>query len=218
MRPLILADNQDITHAGILYLCDKMPGFTLGSLGDVSNRKELIQALMVQPDAVVVLDYTLFDLSGADELLILQARFKQAWWILFSDELSEDFIRRVLFGGEAFSVILKDSLLDEIEEAFRKAGISERYVCQRIRNLLAHRRKENDPREYAALTSTERDILRLIASGKTTKEIAAERFSSIHTVMTHRKNIFRKLEINNVYEATKYALRAGIIDQAEYYI
>jgi len=54
--------------------------------------------------------------------------------------------------------------------------------------------------------------------GMTTKEIAEKRISSFHTVNTHRKNIFRKLEVNNVHEATKYALRAGLIDSAEYYI
>ena len=68
------------------------------------------------------------------------------------------------------------------------------------------------------LTQSEREILRLIALGKSAKEIASERFSSIHTITTHRKNIFRKLEVNSIYEATRYALRAGIIDAAEYYI
>ena len=60
--------------------------------------------------------------------------------------------------------------------------------------------------------------MKSIAMGKTTKEIANERFLSFHTVNTHRKNIFRKLNVNNVHEATKYALRAGIIDMAEYCI
>ena len=50
------------------------------------------------------------------------------------------------------------------------------------------------------------------------KEIAAERTSSVHTIITHKKNIFRKLEVNNVYEATKYALRAGLVELVEYYI
>jgi DNA-binding CsgD family transcriptional regulator len=54
--------------------------------------------------------------------------------------------------------------------------------------------------------------------GKTTKEIAYEQNLSFHTINTHRKNIFRKLEINNVHEAIKYALRAGIIDLSEYCI
>ena len=68
------------------------------------------------------------------------------------------------------------------------------------------------------LTNTEKIILKEIALGKTTKEIAAERNLSFHTINSHRKNIFRKLEVNNVHEATKYAMRAGIVDMAEYYI
>ena len=57
-----------------------------------------------------------------------------------------------------------------------------------------------------------------IALGLTTREIAEKRFSSFHTINTHRKNIFRKLNVNNIHEATKYALRAGMVDAAEYYI
>ena len=57
-----------------------------------------------------------------------------------------------------------------------------------------------------------------IAHGMTTKEIAEKRYSSFHTVNTHRKNIFRKLGVNTIHEATKYALRAGLIDAADYYI
>ncbi|MBF1081746.1 MAG: response regulator transcription factor, partial [Prevotellaceae bacterium] len=57
-----------------------------------------------------------------------------------------------------------------------------------------------------------------IAQGMTSREIAEKRFLSFHTVNTHRKNIFRKLGVNNVHEATRYALRAGLIDAAEYYI
>ena len=69
-----------------------------------------------------------------------------------------------------------------------------------------------------SLTKTEIEILKEIAQGRTTKEIALARFSSFHTVNTHRKNIFRKLNINTAYEATRYALRAGLIDSADYYI
>lgn len=61
------------------------------------------------------------------------------------------------------------------------------------------------------LTKTEAEILRAIAQGKTTKEIADERFSSIHTITTHRKNIFRKLGIHTVHAAIKYALCANLV-------
>lgn len=215
MRTLVIADNQDITKAGILYLTDKMP--EIGLVTEAADKKELLRLLVRYPDAVVLLDYTLFDLNSADELIILQERFKRISWILFSEELSEDFIRRIIFSSETFSIVLKDSFLEEIRTAIFSAFRSQRFICNRINNLLSNR-KAGQQKEHPVLTSTETEILKSIALGKTTKEIAAERFSSIHTITTHRKNIFRKLEVNNLHEATRYALRAGIIDSAEYYI
>ncbi|MDR1919577.1 MAG: response regulator transcription factor, partial [Tannerellaceae bacterium] len=140
-------------------------------------------------------------------------------WILFSEDLSIDFIRQLTFSSKYFSIVMKDCPLEEIEAALRLAiAGSERYICQRITKLLLHKKPIPDTSERPILTSTEWEILKLIALGKTTKEIAEERFSSAHTITTHRKNIFRKLDVNNVHEATKYALRAGIVDLAEYYI
>ena len=72
--------------------------------------------------------------------------------------------------------------------------------------------------QSAPLTATEKQILAAIASGKTTKEIAQERYVSTHTVVTHRKNIFRKIQVNNIHEATKYAVKAGLIDLVDYFI
>ncbi|KKB53967.1 response regulator transcription factor [Parabacteroides gordonii] len=215
MRTLVIADNQDITKAGILYLTDKMR--EVGLVTEAADKKELLRLLVRYPDAVVLLDYTLFDLNSADELIILQERFKRISWILFSEELSEDFIRRIIFSSETFSIVLKDSFLEEIRTAIFSAFRSQRFICNRINNLLSDR-KAGQQKEHPVLTSTETEILKSIALGKTTKEIAAERFSSIHTITTHRKNIFRKIEVNNLHEATRYALRAGIIDSAEYYI
>jgi DNA-binding NarL/FixJ family response regulator len=95
-----------------------------------------------------------------------------------------------------------------------------RYICNYVSNILLDVSKRNGDikRQENKLTITEQEILREIALGKTTKEIAAQRFVSSHTIMTHRKNIFRKLSVNNIHEATKYAMRAGIVDMAEYYI
>ena len=217
MRTIILADNQDITRAGIHYLCDRIPG--LWSIREASNKKTLIQLLSVSSNAVVVLDYTLSDLSGVEELLILHERFQQASWILFSEDLSIDFIRKVTFSTQSFSILLKDCAEEEINEALKLAMLcSERYLCNRVTHLLQNKKQTPDTQESLLLTATEMEILKLVSLGKTTKEIAEERVSSVHTITTHRKNIFRKIGVNNVHEATKYALRAGIIDIAEYYI
>ena len=95
----------------------------------------------------------------------------------------------------------------------------QRFICQRIAEMMLNPPATDDmPPAIASLTKTETEILKLIAIGLTTKEIAERRFSSFHTVNTHRKNIFRKLGVNNAHEATKLALRAGLVDSAEYYI
>lgn len=221
MREYIIADNQDITKAGMMFLLSKQKDVSL--LLAVDNKTELIRELRLYPQAVVILDYTLFDFAGADELIVLRERFKEVDWLLFSDELSIGFLRQVLFSSMAFGVVMKDNSKEEILTALQCASRKERFICNYVSNLLlagsAQQASSVTPvQEDHLLTNTEKNILKEIASGKTTKEIAAEKNLSFHTINSHRKNIFRKLGVNNVHEATKYAMRAGIVDLAEYYI
>ena len=210
---ILLADKQDITRAGLTYVIEKMEGLETKF---VEDKAELMLALKENEDTVVILDYTLFDINDAAELLILNQRFPYTRWLLFSEDLSADFVR-VLIASSMFSVLLKESQLMEIKEAIRFCVASKRFVCQRMMEVLLAP-VQQEPEEKVNLTKTETEILKDIALGMTTKEIAVKRFSSFHTVNTHRKNIFRKLGVNNVHEATKYALRAGLVDSAEYYI
>jgi len=215
MRHIILADKQDLSKAGLLYFLDQSK--EAKEVEEADSKKELLTLLSEKPEALIVLDYTLFDFSGPEDLLILSERFKSAHWVLFSEELSDEFLRTFVLNSYAFSVIFKDGSKEEICSAIDLAFKNERFICNRASNQLLGKRNATDLQENI-LTVTEKEILHSLALGKTTKEIAAERFSSIHTITTHRKNIFRKLEVNTVYEATKYALRAGIVDSAEYYI
>lgn len=180
------------------------------------DKPELMHQLHLVPDSVVILDYTLFDLNDVEEMLILGQRFPQSHWLLFSEDLSSDFARRVLASSQQFSILLKDSPLSEIREALQFALAHRRFICQHITQQLLT--PEPVHREQVKLTKTEVEILKDIALGMTTKDIAEKRISSFHTVNTHRKNIFRKLGVNNAHEVTKFALRAGLIDSAEYYI
>ena len=215
MRDYIIADNQDITKAGLLFLLQGMK--ETGTIAEADNKAELIKILREKSKPVVIMDYTLFDFSGTDELLVLKERFPQVSWLLFSDELSEEFLRRILFSSLSFSVVMKDSSKEEVISALQCTSRGERFICNHVGNILLN--SKHLPRvQDSVLTNTEKEILKEIASGKTTKEIAADRNLSFHTVNSHRKNIFRKLEVNNVHEATKYAMRAGIVDLAEYYI
>ena len=168
------------------------------------------------PDSVVIIDYTLFDCT-ADQLWILKERFPQSVFVLFSDALSGSFIRRMVLGSIQFSLLFKDSDVYEVTTCLDEAEQGRQYICMKAKSWLYE--KERDAvSDMPQLTMTEKEVLRSLALGKTTKEIAAERFLSVYTVMTHRKNIFRKLNVNNAQEAIRYALRAGIVNVAEYCI
>lgn len=214
MKEYVIADNQDITKAGMHFLLSGLKEDE--HIIEVHNKTELIKELRTRPEAVVILDYTLFDFNGVDELLILKESHLNVSWILFSEELSEDFVKRVLYNSTSFSIVMKDNSKEEIISAILCAMQGQRFICNHISNLLIG--KQQTFSVDSMLTNTEKVILKEIALGKTTKEIASERNLSFHTINSHRKNIFRKLDINNVHEATKYAMRAGIVDLAEYYI
>ena len=212
-RNYIIADNQELTGFAIQSLLKRDENHAVYRAVDKAG---LIQLLKEHEDSVVFLDYTLFDFADEDQLLIVAERFSLSEWILISDELTPQFIRRVVYSSHQFSVVFKDGPMSEIREALQAVGQHNRYLSQRaLETIIAQQQEEEIP---SILTQTETEIVKGIALGKTTKEIAAERFSSIHTITTHRKNIFRKLGINTAHEAVKYALRAGLIDASEFYI
>ncbi|MBQ8657096.1 MAG: response regulator transcription factor [Prevotella sp.] len=209
----ILADNQELTRYAVENLIRKDEQNTIRRSTDKAG---LMQLLKENELSVVVLDYTLFDFIDEEQLLIVSERFAMTAWVLLSDELTEKFLRRVIYSSHAFSVVFKGSPLKDIRDALQSAAHGQRYVSQRaMEELLSQQREEE---KVDVLTATEMEIIKAIAQGKTTKEISEERFSSIHTITTHRKNIFRKLGVNTAHEAIKYALRAGWVDLSEFYI
>ena len=124
---ILLADKQDITRAGLIYVIEKMEGLETKY---VEDKTELMLALRENEDTVVILDYTLFDINDSAELLILNQRFPYTRWLLFSEDLSADFVRVLIASSSMFSVLLKESSLMEIKEAIRFCVDSKRFVCQ----------------------------------------------------------------------------------------
>ena len=169
MREFIIADNQDISKAGMMFLLTKQKD--VSALLEADNKAELIQLLRLYPQAVVILDYTLFNFAGADELIVLQERFKKADWILFSDELSLNFLRQILFSCMAFGVVMKDNSKEEIITAIQCAIRKQRYICNHGSILLLSGTGSPSvpsSTDNHLLTQTEKNILKEIALGKTT--------------------------------------------------
>ena len=129
---LILADNQDITRAGLLWLCSEMH---IEDVALAKDKAELANALEKERGAVVVIDYTLFNFNSFDELLVWQQRFKHAQWLFFSEELTADFIRRAMASTARFGLILKDATLTQLEQALKDAFKGEQYIQTALEQL-----------------------------------------------------------------------------------
>lgn len=211
--PIIMADNQPLTRAGLLYFIRQMSGNSL--VQEAGDKATLIKLLVQYPNALALLDYTLFDFTQEQELINLCARFSTAHFLLISADLSSSFVKMVAIGTTNTSMVFKSSTYAEITDALMATLREERYLCSHVQELLNVQEAQDDNNP---LTKTEIEILKLMAFGKSSKEIAAMRYLSQHTVVSHRKNIFRKLEVNTVYEASRYAMRMGLIDVIDYQI
>ena len=210
----ILADNHELTRFALESLLKRDEENVVYKASDKAG---LVELLKEHESAVVILDYTMFDFADEDQLLIVAERFSLSEWILISEELTSRFLRRVVYASHQFSIVFKDGPLQEVREALDAVSRHQRYISQRALEVIISQQQEEEE-QPSVLTATETEIVKAIAQGKTTKEIANERFSSVHTITTHRKNIFRKLGINTAHEVVKYALRAGLVDSSEFYI
>ncbi len=215
MRPFIIADNQFITGIGISALLDKVG---VESVSNAQNVQELDEQLSVNPDAVVVLDYSLFDFTSVKQMIEMKSNRRVSRWILFSDGFDETNLRNALNNDPSISVINKYDSEKTITEALLNAVKNVSYLSESVKQVLENGNPPYSEDTSVVLTASEKVVLREIAMGKTTKEIALERNVSFHTINSHRKNIFRKLQVNNLHDAIKYAIRTGIFDVTEYYI
>ncbi len=208
---IIIFDNQDITRAGLRgYIFEWFAGPTVEC---VASKEELVGKLTERQNSVVIIDYALSDFRSVDQFLVFATRFGKANWIIFTNSFTDELVHR-LASEPNIGLLLKDCCESELRAALDVSCKGGKYVCDAIREY----EKTESLKIKQELTPTEVEILKLIALGRSAKEIAAERVSSIHTITTHKKNIFRKLDVNNVHEATKYALRAGLIELVDYYI
>lgn len=215
MRDFILADNQELTRLGLKTLLSE---YEDSKVTIVEDKATLIDYLRKDSNVVIIIDYTLFDFNDEDNLFIVADRFPDALWLLISEDLNHATIKKFLYSSKRFSIVFKDTPIYILREAIKVILSGSRYICQHATETLITDFQEEKETPAANLTATELAVLTAIAQGRTTKEIAAERCSSIHTINTHRKNIFRKLGVNTAHEAVKYAFRAGLVNPSEFYI
>ncbi|MCD8071996.1 MAG: DNA-binding response regulator, partial [Alistipes sp.] len=178
MRDFILSVIQEITRKGLEALLPGL-GLPLGKVTICSDRTSLSAGLCaIGGDAVVILDYTLLDFYGVEQLQNVASRYGRSSWIIFCEELGRAFIRNICAHGR-FSLVMKGDTLAEISEAITTAYRYGTYISESARRMVDQASAVD---QTERLTLSEVSILREIALGRTTKEIASGGGRRVDTV------------------------------------
>ncbi len=162
---------------------------------------------------VIVMDIHMPDMNGIDATRQIVTEFPGVKIIAFSMHSDRKFVVGMLKAGVS-GYLLKEAAFEELAHAIRTVVANRNYLCPKIAKTVLIDYKEhllaNGPDASTILTAREREMLQLIAEGRTTKEIAEKLNVSVKTVETHRRNIMQKLDMYSIAELTKYAIRVGL--------
>jgi len=213
---IAIADSQFLVVDSLTRLIESEDRYCI--CGIVDNRKSLLELLKSGTTDLLITDYNLVDYESPEDFKFIMEDFKNLPILILTNQITTGELERLMKSGIrniSLKTDEKKDLLSSIEMAMRhKKHFSE----QVLEMIIGINENKGSPSEASNLTYSEIEIIKLIAEGYTTKEIALKRHISTHTVMTHRKNIFRKLEINNVSELIRFGVRKSLIDYTDYII
>jgi DNA-binding NarL/FixJ family response regulator len=198
---------------GLRLLLERQPGFeVVGEAAD--GRLAVERAEAAKPD-VVVLDIAMPNMSGIEAAQRISASLPQTAIVILSMHSDEGYVLRALKAG-AKGYVLKDSAENDLIEAIRAVSEGKAFFSPEISNILVEdyvreMRKRGAEDSYELLTPREREILQMLAGGKSNKDIATVLNLSLYTVETHRRNLQDKLNLHSLAELILYAVRKGII-------
>ncbi|MBV9504594.1 MAG: response regulator transcription factor [Acidobacteriia bacterium] len=217
MKPIriLLADDHTIVRRGLRLLLASEPGFQV--VAEAATGLEAVSLAEQHAVDVVVMDVAMPRLNGIEAALQINSHQPQVAVVFLSMHSDEGYVLRALKAG-ARAYLLKDSAEHDLINAVRAVAEGKGYFSPAISRMLAEEymrelqeRKIEDT--YELLTTREREVLQLLAEGKSNKEAAALLNLSAYTVESHRSSILKKLNLHSAAELILYALRKGVIVQ-----
>jgi two-component system response regulator NreC len=210
---IVLADDHTLIRAGLRRVVDAEPD--LAVVGEANDGREAVSlAEKLKPD-VVVMDIGMPNLNGIEACRQIRAELAETQVVMLSMHSDEGYVLRALKAG-AKAYLLKDSAEADLARAIRAAAAGKSFFSPAVGEVLLQdymRRLERTGGEdsYELLSPREREILQLVAEGKSSKEIANLLNLSVYTVETHRAKLMQKLNLRGVPELILYAVRKGIV-------
>ena len=210
---ILLADDHTIIRSGLRLLLDQQPGFKV--VAEASNGREAVELAAKEKPDVAVLDIGMPQLNGIEATQQIAAKESQTKVVILSMHADEGYVLRALKAG-ARAYILKNSAEADLIRAVRAVADGKSFFSPVISKMLLEDyvrqiRDKHVEDSYDLLTPREREILQLLAEGRTNKEVATLLHLSVYTVDAHRGNILQKLNLHGVPEMILYAVRKGII-------
>ena len=208
---VLLVDDHAIIREGLRSLLEKQPDMDV--LADTDEGRKAVDLVRELSPDVVIMDVTMAGLNGIEATRLITSEFPEVKVIALSIHSQRRFIADMLSAGAA-GYILKECLFDELVQAIHAVAVGGRYLSPRIADVVVEdyvkRLSTTVDSPLAALTGREREVLQLVAEGKTTKEIALELHVSTKTIEANRRQIMEKLDVHSVAELTKCAVREGL--------
>ncbi|HSS18737.1 MAG TPA: response regulator transcription factor [Pyrinomonadaceae bacterium] len=208
---ILIADDQALVRAGICELIKQLPGVEVAA--QANDGREALRLIESHNPDIVLLDAVMPGMNGLEATVLTKKEFPEVKVIILSDQASEQIVFRALrLGAEGF--VLKDDSVAELQAAIKIVAAGARYISPNVqkKNLVAVRQTPPGEPEQIRLTGRQRVVLKLIAEGKSTKEIAGLLHISINTVKTHRLKLMERLGVHEITGVVRYAAKLGLIN------
>ncbi len=206
---ILLADDHTIVRQGLKLILSAHPD--LHVVGEAANGKEAVElAAKLKPD-IVLLDVAMPELNGIEATRKMVEANSRLRVLVLSMHKEAVYVREILRAG-ARGYILKDAIDTELLNAVRSVARGDGYISPAVSGALLNdfRKDVTDPVDL--LSPREREVLQLIAEGKTNKEIATKLNLSVYTVDSHRGKIMEKLNLHSTGELVRFAIKRGLVD------